>query len=310
VTGQIRTFFSYSHQDKMLAERVIKRVLELAPIKVINLPDDERLLPGEKLLQQIAKQIEESDAVVFLISQNFAASNWLRSEMALALAERKRGKFFLPVLFSSEADIPYLIKGIKYIDFRNPEKFNENIETLASTLRNLAQTGPWGAEGNTRELSRTFEKYVQYSKQLIQEDYQNSKTYLLLKHVQRGAVAAALTAATLSWIAVIVGFLTFDADTFTKFSGVILGVVGSLVGYVFGARSRIEEFEQPAPKTATRPRRPVPRYSRVSGGRSSFINSLRSMFVAMIGTKKKKKKKKKKRKHIGHRRSSEAARDL
>ncbi|HXQ84506.1 MAG TPA: toll/interleukin-1 receptor domain-containing protein, partial [Xanthobacteraceae bacterium] len=114
-----RVFISHTGSD---IEFVRRLAAALSSFSISAYFDEiEQLVPGESWIDKIASEIEKCDAVLFIISESWRSSNWIRNEVAIALAEKsqQRTKKMIPVLLSLEDDIPHLLRGITYADFRH-----------------------------------------------------------------------------------------------------------------------------------------------------------------------------------------------
>lgn len=84
-------FISYAHQDKELAENVIHALSakgHLAPDTVFFGVQD--ISAGEDIRQRIRSKIEAADAVVLVMSEHAATSQWINYEAGLADALGKK----------------------------------------------------------------------------------------------------------------------------------------------------------------------------------------------------------------------------
>ncbi|MEY3243584.1 MAG: hypothetical protein RIR11_5023 [Bacteroidota bacterium] len=109
--GIARIFISYSHidiewKDKLKAHL---RSLELAGLATIW--TDKEILPGEKWDNAILSNLNKSDIILFLISANFMASNYIQNtEIKNALTNKVS---IIPIYLS-----PYSLEGTELADFQ------------------------------------------------------------------------------------------------------------------------------------------------------------------------------------------------
>lgn len=109
--GIARIFISYSHidiewKDKLKAHL---RSLELAGLATIW--TDKEILPGEKWDNAILSNLNKSDIILFLISANFMASNYIQdTEIKYALRNKAR---IIPIYLS-----PYSMEGTELAEFQ------------------------------------------------------------------------------------------------------------------------------------------------------------------------------------------------
>ncbi len=103
-------FVSYSTKD-------LKHVYELheqiADKEVDVFVAEHSILPSESLTETIAAAIKRCDLFVLLWSSEAKDSNWVATELGMAIQQKKQ---ILPLLLDSELQPPGFITDIKYID--------------------------------------------------------------------------------------------------------------------------------------------------------------------------------------------------
>lgn len=81
----IKLFYSYSHKDEQHRERMERSLVLLRDQDgVLDDWSDHRILPGENIPKAIREQIKKTDICVFMLSQDFIASEACREEWRLA----------------------------------------------------------------------------------------------------------------------------------------------------------------------------------------------------------------------------------
>ena len=105
----IKVFISYAHADESYKEELEKR---LAPFKrngTIESWNDKEILPGIEWDKEIKRQIEESQMILFLISPDFLASDYINDiEINLAFDRYRKGEVII---------VPIIIRPSAFSDF-------------------------------------------------------------------------------------------------------------------------------------------------------------------------------------------------
>jgi hypothetical protein len=89
----IRVFFSYSHADDRHRLRLEKALTLLERQGLIDTWSDRKLLPGDRWEEGIEQELERSDLILFLVSDDFMASEFIWGrEMKRALEREAAGE--------------------------------------------------------------------------------------------------------------------------------------------------------------------------------------------------------------------------
>ena len=99
----MKVFISHSHETRALAKRV-GDALERAGLTAWN--HEEEILPGDNWAREIARALEESQAMVVLLSPGSVHSSMVRREIEYALSSKHFKNRLIPVLVGSEDDLP------------------------------------------------------------------------------------------------------------------------------------------------------------------------------------------------------------
>jgi hypothetical protein len=135
----MKVFISYSHTNEILARKVTK-ALEQAGLDVWD--DEREILPGDNWAEKIAEGLEESDAMVVLLTPDALHSKVVRREIDYALGNRSFNKRLIPVLVGSpdkypEDSIPWILRRLKMITL--PEQGQEEgIRQITQALKEVA----------------------------------------------------------------------------------------------------------------------------------------------------------------------------
>lgn len=122
-------FLSHSSADKPWV-RKLKATLEAKGL--IAWLDEEQIAPGDLLVNAMETGIEASRTAVIVVSPEAVASGWVNEEYsrALALSVDKRRKLRLIPVLLSRAELPGFLKNRAWVDFRDKDSFESNVERL------------------------------------------------------------------------------------------------------------------------------------------------------------------------------------
>ena len=131
----MKVFISHSHKDKPLA-RKLAEVLEGAGFDVWH---DELVLPGDNWAHEIGRNLEDSNAMVVLLSEDGLNSKTVRDELKYALGAKNFSHRLIPVVVGSpeeqsEKKIPWILRRLNIINLpeqgNNEEVFREITQAL------------------------------------------------------------------------------------------------------------------------------------------------------------------------------------
>ena len=130
-------FISHSSKDKPILVR--KLVTELRALSLDVWLDEDVILSGDNILDQIEKGIEDSVCVALILTPAFFQSNWTSLELGLARAQ-KENCGIIPILSGVEvADVaqkyPFLLTQ-KYI-LLDPSNFSSIANEVVKTIEGL-----------------------------------------------------------------------------------------------------------------------------------------------------------------------------
>jgi hypothetical protein len=123
----LTAFLSYSHVDKRVARRIVRR-LTAHGIRVWI--DERELRVGATLTTSIRKQIHQSDVVLVIVSKDSEISKWVELEVEFARGE---GKVIIPI-FIDAIEKPKRFQDMLGIDGASPQAFAEVIDRLIRDL--------------------------------------------------------------------------------------------------------------------------------------------------------------------------------
>ena len=136
----MQVFISHSHSDSPLAARV-SEALRKAGLQVWD--PQVNLLPGDNWPAQVGRALEESDAMVVLLTPNSISSPHVKAEMTYALGSKSYRNRLIPVAVGGReqlprGEIPWIVETLNWVDLPNPESADPEVEPIAEALLNQA----------------------------------------------------------------------------------------------------------------------------------------------------------------------------
>jgi TIR domain len=158
-TSALPIFISYSHSDAAFAEKLATHLVAANAHVWI---DSWELNVGDSLIERIQNAIQESSALLVVLSKASVASEWCKKELNAGLMRELDEKrvLVLPVLVE-ECERPPFLREKKYADFRT--NFDIGLRSLIPALAQFTNTeqgrltsGPvntdwaetWGEDGD------------------------------------------------------------------------------------------------------------------------------------------------------------------
>lgn len=105
----MKVFFSYAHKDGELA-RYLTRQLSEDGFEVWSA--EEEILPGDNWALKIGHALEESDAMVVLVSPDSVRSPRVREEINYALGSSKYADRVIPVVVRPTEGMPWFLRSL------------------------------------------------------------------------------------------------------------------------------------------------------------------------------------------------------
>jgi len=124
-------FISYSHEDGEWLEQVRKRLERLERDGLIEIWDDSAIKPGDKWHEEIDKALQKSKVAVLLVSQNFAASDFILGQELPHILKSAELQSVLP-LWIAVSSAPYDDLGVgEYQALNNPTEPLDSLDSAA-----------------------------------------------------------------------------------------------------------------------------------------------------------------------------------
>ena len=133
----MKVFVSHSHADAELAARISEALQEMG----LDVWDsDLNLLPGDNWAAEVARALEESDAMVVLLTPDAINSPWVRREMEYALGAKRYSNRLIPVAIGNRDciptnDIPWIVRQMPWVELEDWGQGTAGIERIADAIR-------------------------------------------------------------------------------------------------------------------------------------------------------------------------------
>ena len=125
-------FLSHSSKDKFFARKLAET---LGNNGVDVWIDEAELRIGDSLIGKISAAIEKADYVAAILSPRSIRSNWVQTELRLAMTQEIEGRRIkvLPILMEP-CEIPAFLQDKIYADFSDPGEYDGPLERLLHAL--------------------------------------------------------------------------------------------------------------------------------------------------------------------------------
>ena len=129
----MRIFLSHSSTDKNIV-RKMNKALESQGYKTWL--DENDILIGDSITNEIGKGLKEADVVLVFLSKHSVASSWVSTEWQTKFFNQvNKGEVYILPLLIENCDIPNLLEDKKYADFTDLDSYETNLSNLLRTLR-------------------------------------------------------------------------------------------------------------------------------------------------------------------------------
>lgn len=122
-SAPVRVFLSYAHDDAALAERFRKALAE-SGLEVSD-PDRDHL-PGENWAGEVARALEESEAMVVLLTPAATSSPQVKRNIEYALGAKNYSNRLIPVVVGNlehfpSAEVPWIVRRMPWFELEDTE---------------------------------------------------------------------------------------------------------------------------------------------------------------------------------------------
>jgi len=136
--GTMKVFISHSHESQALAKQISDALRRVG----LEVWDDTQILPGDNWAQEIARALEESQAMVILLTPSTVNSTWVQREIQYALGSKSFESRVVPVLVGSEdfpADsVPWILRHLNIIKLPAHGRDEEGINRITQAIQAVA----------------------------------------------------------------------------------------------------------------------------------------------------------------------------
>ena len=135
----MKVYLSHAHSDERLAEKV-SRILEDAGLQVWDATRE--IMPGDNWAATLGNALQESQAMVVLVTPDAMRSKWVRWEIEYALGQTRFRERLVPVFVGDpddleKEDVPWILRRLKVINLTEGNE-EEGIREVARTLLQVA----------------------------------------------------------------------------------------------------------------------------------------------------------------------------
>ena len=136
----MKVFLSHSHADAPLAARV-SEALQRSGLEVWD--TDVNVLPGDNWAAAVARALEESEAMVVLLTRDAINSPYVRREIEYALGAKRYSNRLIPVAVGDRErlpthEIPWIVRQLPWVELQDWEIGDPDVESIADAIRSHA----------------------------------------------------------------------------------------------------------------------------------------------------------------------------
>ena len=136
----MKVFISHAYTDEPFIKKVVAG-LEKVGLEVWDATRE--ILPGDNWADKVARALEESEAMVVLLTPDALRSSWVRWEIQYALGEQSYRNRLIPVLVGDpeellKEDVPWILRRLHMIDMDEYAEEEEGINQIARVLLEAA----------------------------------------------------------------------------------------------------------------------------------------------------------------------------
>ena len=131
----MKVFISHAQTDQTLVRKVIGELKKSG----LDVWSESEILPGDNWAAEVDKALQESEAMVVLLTPASLRSNQVRREIEYALGDKKFSHRLIPVIVGSAKDfgqqeIPWILRSLKPITVPKHGQQAEPIQQIVRAL--------------------------------------------------------------------------------------------------------------------------------------------------------------------------------
>ena len=132
----MKVFLAHAHDDAPLAARISKALSE-SGLDVWD-PDHD-LFPGDNWASEVARALEESQAMVVLLTEAAASSPDVKRNIEYALGAKNYSNRLIPVVVGGlehfpAGNVPWIVRGMPWFELDDTESELPKVEPIAEAI--------------------------------------------------------------------------------------------------------------------------------------------------------------------------------
>ncbi len=132
----MQVFISHATADEMLVQKLSEALRKLG----LDVWDGTEILPGENWATKVGEALQESQAMVVLLTPNSLHSSHVRHEISYALGAENYDRRLIPVLAAPsdqlpKDEIPWILNNFQMVSLLKHEQNEEGFKRVAQAVK-------------------------------------------------------------------------------------------------------------------------------------------------------------------------------
>lgn len=157
MSGEQNIFISYSRDDRPFVERLSG---DLRRFGLETWVDIENIKPGSRWDEELDRALQESNALIFVLSQNMVESRWVLAELQHFASAGNKAIFPVIIEDIDSTQVPAAISGIQWADFRH--SYDHGLKTLLGAFGVDPSAVPTEAAPSPKSVSKGY-AFISYT---------------------------------------------------------------------------------------------------------------------------------------------------